>query len=210
MVHFHDMPILENMWQEAQSVSNRLKAGAYAPHAPPFEVPPQDDGLSTKTIRFSRYHFHTAISIAKERNGEEVSSDAYPPLEITSSGGASTGCFPHPVAPSFPHPFGPDPLFEDGGATEEFGGEAAGGLLREKGSMGKDGAPDVAWNKTKEAGRKYISCHYVPAHAQVPVLVEGRKGGLMYIYIYIYREREREIEIKRERNPRYLSTASTY
>jgi hypothetical protein len=185
------MSILENMWLEAQSVStgpngeylhSRPNGWAYAAPSevltPPFKVPPQDDGPSTKTIRFSRYLFHNTVSIGKERNGEEVSSGkerkgeevssgASVPLERTSSGGASAG--------SFPHPFGPDPLFEDGGATEEFG-EAAGGQSREKGSRGKDCVPDIAWNKTKEGGRKYISCHYVLTHVQVPVLVEGRKG----------------------------------
>ena len=146
------MSILENMWLEAQGVSNGPNGGAYAP---PSEVPPQADGPSTKTIRLSRYHLHNTFPATKERNREEVSSEAHVHLESTSLGGPSAGCFPHP--------FGPDPLFEDGGATEEFG-EAT-------------GAPDVAWNKTKEGGRKCISCNYVAANVQVPVLVEGRKGG---------------------------------
>ena len=145
IVHFHDMPILENMWLEAQSVSNGPSARAYAP---PSEVPPLADSPSTKTIRFSRYHLHNTFPTfpsTKERN-KEVFSEAYVPTESTSVGGPSAGCFPHP--------FGPDPLFEDGGVTEEFR-EAA-------------GATDGAWNKTKEDGRKSISCSYVAAHVQVP------------------------------------------
>jgi hypothetical protein len=73
----------------------------------------------------------------------------------------------------------PDPLFEDAGAAEEFVGPNAGearggrggGVPGGVGGGGQDGAPDVSRNKTKKGGRKFISCHYVPAHVQVCSLV---------------------------------------
>ena len=71
----------------------------------------------------------------------------------------------------FPHAFVSDPLFEDAGAAEEFMGPNTGGARGGRGGGGagggEDGAPDVSRTKTKKGGRKFICCHYVPAHVQV-------------------------------------------
>ena len=94
LVHWEDVSILQNMWLEAQSASKTFD--------PTSAGPPQADDSSRRKIRFSRYHLHDPVQVvsaeAKERHGEEVSSDAYMPLEqASSSSPSSSSSFFHSV-----------------------------------------------------------------------------------------------------------------
>jgi hypothetical protein len=86
LVHWEDVSILQNMWLEAQSASKTFD--------PTSAGPPQAHDSSRRKIRFSRYHLHDPVQVvsaeAKERHGEEVSSDAYMPLEQASSSSPSS------------------------------------------------------------------------------------------------------------------------
>ena len=168
IVHHEDVSILEDIWSEAQSASK-----AYA--APPQGYP-QAANTYPKVIRFSRYHSHDPVP---------VSSDADVSMEGAAS--ASLGSQEAASKHSFPHPFVPDPLFEDAGAAKEFVEPATGEACVAGGGGGEDGESDLAWKKTEKGaerwaiperttGRKFISCQYVAAHVQLLNIAPERRS----------------------------------
>ena len=182
IVPFEDMPILENMWLEAQSASTTyaqaIMTAAEPMQSPPRKPAPYAPPSEKRTIRFSRYFLHDPI---QEKDGGELSSGAYVPLERAVSidraaivEGAASG-------DGFPHAFAPDQLFEGASATGEFDESGCGRASGERG-RGEDGAPDVAWNKTKKSGRKFISCHLVASHVQLLSIAPKRRSRLAELW----------------------------
>ena len=178
IVHFEDMPILENMWLEAQR-SSKTYAHAIMTAAEPMQSRPRKTApyappSEKSTIRFSRYFLNDPI---QETHGGGVSSDAYVALERAASIDRAAIVEGAASVDGFPRAFAPDQLFEDASATGEFHesgcGRASGGRDRDE-----DGAPDIAWNKTKKGGRKFISCQFVASHVQLLSIAPERRSRL--------------------------------
>jgi hypothetical protein len=168
IVPFEDMPILENMWLEAQRASTTYAPAIMttsepmqsASRKPASYAPPSEK----RTIRFSRYCLHDPI---QEKHGGEVSSGAYMPLERAVSIDRADIIERAASGDGFPHAFAPDQLFEGASAT---------------GELDESGSPDVAWNKTKKGGRKFISCHFVASHVQLLSIAPKRRSRLAELW----------------------------
>jgi len=182
IVHFEDMPILENMWLEAQR-SSKTYAHAIMTAAEPMQSRPRKTApyappSEKSTIRFSRYFLNDPI---QETHGGGVSSDAYVALERAASIDRAAIVEGAASVDGFPRAFAPDQLFEDASATGEFDesgcGRASGGRDRDE-----DGAPDIAWNKTKKGGRKFISCQFVASHVQLLSIAPERRSRLAELW----------------------------
>jgi hypothetical protein len=163
-VHCHDVSILEDLWSEAQSVSKT--------HDPPSQGPPQGANTSRRTIRFSTYHSHDPV-LVKRRHGENVASEVDVSMERDASSATNLLPMMHCLPDPFVDCFVPD---KDVGAAKEFEPANVEACEEEKGDIFV--ASNFARDKSKKAGRKFISCHYVAAQVQLLSIASQRCSSL--------------------------------